>query len=261
MVVDNSTSIQRRGPGSSGDATVVDLTPGTTVDVRGRFLNGMLRADRVQLGDRQEGRIEFEGVITSVDGNMVFVDTESGAVAVVLITDNTEVRGNLIPGAFVEVEGLLNDQLWVVAEQAKVDDDGDRDADDDNSDDDNDAETRIETGREIQLRPVNSGSGLEGKAEIKFKEEDGPSQQELEVEIEDAPANTAYAIRVEFPTGSVDFGTITTNEFGRAEVEFDTSPDVDERDLLGFIPSGQDVRDIIRVQVTLDGSLVLEGSF
>ena len=270
VTLDGSTQIRRRGPGSSSDSSISDLTTGVSVDTSGRVnLDFQFYAEKVRIGDRPEGEAEIEGVVTSVDGDLVFVDIEAGGIVGVVVTDTTEVRGDIVPGAFVEVEGDLNDQLQIVSREFSVDVDGDRDADDDHrgdgdddgGDDGGDDDGRVEIGREIPLLSVESGAEIHGKAEFKYKEEDGPAQQEFEVEFEDAPANTSYAVWVEFTSGAVEFGTLTTDEFGSADVEFDSSPEIDERDLNAVMPAGSDVRDIISVEIRQDGSLVLAGSF
>ncbi len=278
ILVDDLTVIQRRGRGHNAAATVADLSLGTLVDARGRFVDGLRRTDRVAIGSRlvESGQIEFEGRVTAVDGDLVFVDTEGGGTAVVQIHEGTDIKDTVVVGVFVEVEGGLDERLFVLADEIKVDHDGNRDAhrdddrhgdrDDDRDDDrdgdhdgDRDTDEPIEEGVAIFLDAVGAEAGLEGKADIRFRQEDGAAQQKLEVEIEDALAGTSYGIRVEFPSGTFDFGTITTDESGRAEVEFETSPDHDERDLDAVIPAGLDVRDVIRVQITLDGTVVLEG--
>ena len=270
IVVDDLTVIQRRGRGSSDVAILADLAAGTLIDARGRFVDGLRRTDRVTIGNRlaESGRIEFEGRVTAIDGDLVFVDTEGGGTAVVEINEGTKIIGPVGVGAFVEIEGGLDERLFVLADEIKVDRDGNRDADDDDDrddnggdDDDNGADRRIEEGVEIFLDVVGTNTGLEGKAEIRFRREDGATQQKLEVEIEDAPTATTYGIQVEFSTGTFSFGTITTDGFGRAETEFETSPVVNERDIDAFMPAGQDVRDVIRVQITLNGTVVLEGRF
>ncbi len=266
ILVDDLTVIQRRGRGHNAAATVADLSLGTLVDARGRFVDGLRRTDRVAIGSRlvESGQIEFEGRVTAVDGDLVFVDTEGGGTAVVQIHEGTDIKDTVVVGVFVEVEGGLDERLFVLADEIKVDHDGNRDAhrDDDRDGDhdgDRDTDEPIEEGVAIFLDAVGAEAGLEGKADIRFRQEDGAAQQKLEVEIEDALAGTSYGIRVEFPSGTFDFGTITTDESGRAEVEFETSPDHDERDLDAVIPAGLDVRDVIRVQITLDGTVVLEG--
>ncbi len=54
---------------------------------------------------------------------------------------------------------------------------------------------------------------------------------------------------------------MTTSNLGRAEVEFDSSPEANQIQINNLLPSGKDVRDIQQVQLTLNGTVVLQASF
>ena len=167
------------------------------------------------------------------------------------------VRGNLVVDALVEVEGFLNGQLHVIADEVKVDAHKNGDAGDDNDGDRDDSKVA----REVALSNVAGNAGIEGKAKFKHELEDSGAQQEFKVEIEDTLADTTYGILVDFGDGGVDFGAMTRNSRGRVEMEFDSSPKANEIQINNLFPSGKDVRDIQQVQVTLKGMVVMEANF
>ncbi|MCH8173722.1 MAG: hypothetical protein IIC59_00920 [Proteobacteria bacterium] len=86
-------------------------------------------------------------------------------------------------------------------------------------------------------------------------------EQELEIELEDATAGGTYTILVFFGDESVALGSITANDHGIIEAEYETGADDPDRDLSALLPDGRDVRDITGVQILLDGNVVLEGDF
>ncbi len=239
------------------------LAVGDLVDAKGRVVDNVFTAKRIIVGKRREGHVEFDGAITQINGGTIIVTTRrSGASLTVIINDSTSVRGNLVMDALVEVEGFLNQQLQVIADEIKVDTNGNGDAgDDDQGRDDDDDRNDTEIAREVSLSNIAANAGIEGKAKFKHKLEDNGTQQELEIEIEDAPAETTYGILVDFGDGGVDFGSMTTSNLGRAEVEFESSPGANQTQINNLIPSGKDVRDIQQVQLTLDGTVVLQASF
>jgi uncharacterized protein DUF5666 len=263
VLANANTSIRDRALGAN--KTVDSLVVGALVDAKGRVIDNAFIARRINVGKRREGHVEFEGAITQINGGTIIVTTRrSGASLTVIINDSTSVRGNLVVDALVEVEGFLNEQLHVVADEVKVDANGNGDAgdddqgrDDDNDDDRNDSEVA----REVALSNIAGNAGIEGKAKFKHELEDNGTQQEFEVEIEDALAETTYRILVDFGDGGVDFGSMTTSSLGRVEVEFDSSPEANEIQINNLLPSGKDVRDIQQVQVTLNGTVVMEANF
>ncbi|MCH8264728.1 MAG: hypothetical protein IIC10_04955 [Proteobacteria bacterium] len=132
----------------------------------------------------------------------------------------------------------------------------------DDSDAGNDVDNEggsIEVGAEISLN--SASSELNGKAETRYRETDGSVSQKFEIEIEDAVAGASYVIVVLFGSESVEFGSITANDLGVAEVEYETGDDDPDLDLSALLPDGRDVRDITGVQILLDGNVVLEGDF
>ena len=138
---------------------------------------------------------------------------------------------------------------------------GNNDDDDDSNDDDNsnDSSDPVEVGAEIKLE--SDFSEVSGKAETGFKDINGKVEQEFEVELEDAVAGTVFTLVVSFDDNAVEFGTITVNDLGRAEVKFRNGDDDPEQDLTALLPDGSDVRDITRIQIVIDGDVVLEGDF
>ncbi len=236
---------------------------GQLIDAKGRVVNDVFVARRIMLGQRREGHVEFDGAITQDDNNLLSVETHNGTILSVVIDGGTKVRGDLSVGAYVEVDGFLNEQLQVVADKIKIDSDGNGDAGDDDRRDKrgHDDENESEVVREVSFQNIGASSGIKGKAKFKHEREDSDIEQELEIEIERAVANTTYRIGVEFGAGVVDFGTLTTNNRGRVKVEFEDSPESDQVQINNLFPDGKDVRDIQHVQITLDGSPVLNANF
>lgn len=263
VLVNSATRIRDRSRDS--DVTMDFLAVGELIDAKGRAVDGVFMARRIMLGQRREGHVEFDGVISQNDDNLLAVVTHNGTTLSVVIDGDTKIRGELSVAAYVEVDGFLNEQLQVVADKIKVDDDGNGDAGDDDrrdkrghDDDDND---KSEVAREVSFQNVSDSSGLEGKAKFKHKLEDNGIEQKLEIEIEHAVANTTYGISVDFGEGGVDFGTLTTNDRGRVEIKFGNSAKSGQIPIDNLLPDGKDVRDIQYIKITLDGTLVMEANF
>lgn len=100
---------------------------------------------------------------------------------------------------------------------------------------------------------VNSAAGVTLVAKYKESPENGLIDQTLEVQVENAPANTLLHIRVE----NSELGTMTTDAFGRATARFDrfgVRPDAQGRPHGPRIETG----DVIRVYA---GSQGINASF
>ena len=95
--------------------------------------------------------------------------------------------------------------------------------------------------------------------ETRYRVENDEVDQKFEVELEDAPPGTVYSILVFFGGDSVDFATLTVDDLGNAEAEFETGDDDEEGELPALLPDGLDVRDITAVQILREGDVVLEG--
>ena len=261
VLVSSATRIRDRSRDEDGTADA--LIVGQLIDAKGRFVDGSFVARRIMLGQRREGHVEFDGVIMQGDSNLLSVETHNGTILSVVIDGDTKIRGDSSVGAYVEVDGFLNEQLQVVADKIKVDDDGNGDAGDDDRRDrrgHDDDEDKSEIVREVSFQNIVDSSGIEGKAKYKYEIKRDGIEQELEIEIEHAAANTIYGIGVEFGEGVVDFGTLTTNDRGRDQVEFEDSPKSGQVQLNNLLPEGKDVRDIKQIQITLVGSPVLKAS-
>jgi hypothetical protein len=233
------------------------------VDARGIWRSGVLTATHIKVGRRGDDsiRVEFEGRITSIQGNRLEVNVGGAGAAIVLITPTTRVRGTLALQRFVEVDGTLNAQLEVVASEIKVDANGNDDADDDDDDDDDDNDDEFE--RKMTLSPVSAGIAGRGEAEIEFERDGTRIEQSFEVELKDSTPNADHRIFVEiFGYGTVDFGSTRTDSGGDIKVKFSGTPNAGERNLTPLLPPGRDVRNIIRVQITnAVGVPLLEGRF
>lgn len=265
VLVNSATRIRDRS--RDQDGVIDSLVVGELIDAKGRVVDDVFVARRVMLGQRREGHVEFDGVITQSENNLLKVVTHNGTTLGVVINGDTRIRGELLVGAYVEVDGFLNEKLEVVADKIKVDGDGNGDAGDDDRrdkrghDEDDDDENKLEVVREVSFQNVSDSSGLEGKAKFKHELEDNGVEQELEIEIEHAAANTSYGISVDFGDGVVDFGTLTTNDRGRVKVEFEDSPKSGQVQINDLLPDSKDVRDIQQVQITFEESPVLEANF
>lgn len=280
ITLNSSTAITRRGNADGNSVAPTDLIVGDEVNVRGGLADGLLLAARIHVGNREQGTIELEGEISAITESGFTLQVEGGGSADIIVDGDTSVSGEIAPDTFVEVEGQLNGDLSIIAFEVVIDVDGDGDADDDNQrgkrgdnrsangkansndndDDDSDSGTdSIDVGAEITL--ASDSTEINGKAETSYKDENGEVEQEVEVELEDADAGTVFTLVVVFGEQSVEFGTLTADELGSAEAEFKTGDDDPGEDLLSLLPAGLDVRDITAVQLTTDGSIVLEGSF
>lgn len=286
VTLDSSTAITRRGSGNGNAVLPTELVVGDEVNVRGGLADGALRGERIHVGNREQGIIELEGEISAITESGFTLNIEGGGSTDIIVDDSTAVRGDIAVDAFVEIEGQLNSNLSVIAFEVVIDVDGDGDADDDNQrgrrgsgnsgngngngnngngngnsgdDDDDDDNESIDVGAEITLS--SDSSDVSGKAETSYEEENGEVEQELEIELEDAAAGTIFTLTVFFGEESVEFGTTTADELGLVEVKFETGDDDADQDLSTLLPDGLDVRDITAVQVLVDGSIVLEGSF
>jgi hypothetical protein len=251
VLVNANTKIERRGP--AGGFTASDLVVGMQVDVSGNEEENKLVAKRVKVGNRDSDvvRVRFEGKIDSIKDANFFVDTDGGGMVEVITNSSTKIIGTLAVGKTVDVRGTLNSDLKVVAETVKVDGEGEDDRDNKGN----------KTHKEIRLSPATAADAARGSAEIEYELEDGKLEQEFEVEIEKAQPNKDYKIRVEISTAAVDFGALTTDSRGRGKVKFGSHPKGQERDINKLLPSGKDVRNFTKVQITLDGKVVMEGSF
>ena len=256
VLVNDDTAISRRGPDEG--VTAADLAAGMVADVRGVYDEPQLIATRLKVGNREsEGVVvEFEGVISAMEDSTLQVDTEGVGAAAVVVTDETRVRGTLEVGKFVEVKGALNEALAVVAEEIKVDKDGDGDADDDHREGD---EERSKTRHEIRLR---GESSLEGEVEIQFFREGNGFQQRFEVEFHNAEPNATYSIRVFIGDDALDVGTVRASGGGRVKVRFRTHGAGEDRNIGLLLPDDHTIQDITRVEIIdAEGNVVLTGTF
>ena len=87
-------------------------------------------AARIHVGSREQGSIELEGEIVAVTDTGFTIDIRGGGTTDIIVDDDTSVSGDIVEGAFVEIEGQLNSEFAVLA--FEVVDDVDGDADDDN---------------------------------------------------------------------------------------------------------------------------------
>ena len=232
IIVPPDAAITRRGSRSGNNIAAQELLVGDLVNIFGTYQEMSLVARRIHVGNRSQGLIELDGVITglavagdTVSSIMVLVGETTEAT--VLIDENTHIGGSLAENVFVEVKGQLDENLNVLGFEIIVDEDGDGDADDDNqrgrglgkgkgkgngngggnsNDDDDGPEIEIEA--ETSLAAISSD--LKGKAKAGYEQDGDEVEQEFEVEIEDAMPGSSYSIQVEFGATTVDFGALST---------------------------------------------------
>ncbi|MEZ5489728.1 MAG: DUF5666 domain-containing protein [Gammaproteobacteria bacterium] len=250
---DASTLVVPRS--NSAIADLSGLQTGDDISVNGRLEEGILQARQIHTGDRQHGDIEFDGILLGISGTSASIEILTGLVLDVEIDGDTSLRGNPTAGDFVEFEGRFNATLNLIAHKIAAD----RDGDDDVSSDDGNNSDDIELGMEIPLQATNSS--LSGKAEIRYRDRSGSIDQKLEVEMEDSAPGVLYSILVYFDGPGIEFGNLTTDQFGEARAEFEVDDNVTGIDLALLLPSGKTVLDISLVEILLGEIVVLEGVF
>ena len=111
--------------------------------------------------------------------------------------------------------------------------------------------------KEVRLLPVSAGTTLEGEAKIEF-EHDGKNEQLLEVEIDEGQPAKEYRVLVTFgAAGTVDFGPFVAEGDGEADIKFSTKPSGKDRSLTPLLPSGKDIRDVTKIQITDSNKVVI----
>jgi len=264
VLLDDDSRITRRG--HEDRLSPADLPVGTDVDVRGSNRDGQMVARALLVGTRQEDstRVRFEGVVASTPGSSLMIDTEGGGLAVVLLSSSTEIRGILTQGTRVEVKGNLNERLEVEAQIIRVENAGDDKGNDSGGDDkgtdpgadDKGNDAPVLVSKAIMLTATAAGAGSRGSAEVEFEMESGKVSQRLTVEVEDAMPKADFHIIATLSSSEVvDLGVLSTDSKGKAKTRLSL-------DASGSpLPAGKDVRDIARIQITLNGSVILQGSF
>lgn len=254
---DVGTVVVPRHPGAADSLSA--LQAGDEISINGRLEEGAMQARQIHTGERSHGEIEFDGTLQAISANSATIRLMNGIEVLVVIDGNTRLRGTPTAGDFVEFEGYFDSALNLIAVKLAPDDDGDQDADDDFPDDNgNTPGDDIELGTEVALLAVNSS--LSGKVETRYRDRAGNVDQKLEVEVEDSAPGITYALKVHFADQVVDFGTLTTNQFGEASVEFEVDDNVTGLDLAPLLPAGKSVLDVDAVEVLLNGEIVLVGN-
>jgi len=261
--VDEETDIIRRASGRGNDIPPSELAIGDIVNVSGGLKNDFLHAVRVHVGNRLEGEIELEGEISAVNEGDIVVLIDGAIPIMVVIGENTSVSGDLIVGAYVEVEGQFNEFLAVLGFEIVVDEDGD--ADDDNNrgrrgdHNPNDDNTKIASKIKLQ----SDSDDITATASFRYIERNTKIKQKVEIEIEEGSAHSNYTIIVVFGVTEANFGLLTTDDSGDSgdgEVEFENDDDGSDN-LTSLIPIDMDVTDITSIKILEGDNIVLEGSF
>ena len=118
--------------GVAEDATIIingeeavfeDLEAGQRSRMSGDVDEGTITATRVRVfGPRDAlARVRFQGVVTNIEESLVEVQIAGLAAATpVILTEDTEITGDLSVGALVRVSGHLTPELMVVANRIQV---------------------------------------------------------------------------------------------------------------------------------------------
>jgi len=107
--------------------TFGDLEVGQFVKVEGMVEGDSMVAYEIKVGVPANGyaRVNFEGIIEQIDieegePSLLHVRTLGGRIAMVLITDDTDIKGTPAVGVRIKVIGVLNEELQVVARKIMV---------------------------------------------------------------------------------------------------------------------------------------------
>ncbi|MDT8429557.1 MAG: DUF5666 domain-containing protein [Pseudomonadales bacterium] len=120
VLVDIDTKITRPGSGLGNRVSPFELVVGDKINVRGEFDGESLWADRIHVGNRLLGQIELDGEVIGATPDGFTINISHGGSAMVIIDVDTEIRGQLVEGALVRVEGMLNEELAILASEVTV---------------------------------------------------------------------------------------------------------------------------------------------
>lgn len=248
----SETRITQRGSGMGNAVPMSAISVGSTVDLYGHYEDRLI-VDRLHIGSRQLGNIEFDGEVLMVDGDTVTVLPEEGGEITVIVNSETNVAGELAPGAFIEVEGMLDQELSVVASSIGVDTDEDGDADDDHRRyRDVDTPEQAMARFSATLTPVQTDSTLSGSVRFNFP----PVEKTLHLEVEGASPNVTMSVMLIAANRVLDLGTIETDAEGEVEVTL-TFGDAGAPSL----PQSVAIGEIQEIELSVDGAPVLTGVF
>lgn len=268
---DETTDITRRAGRAGNRIPAAELAVGDVVNMSGVYEGLSLHAVRIHVGNRPQGEIEITGIIESLVPDaqnptslLLVIDEAAGAKATVLIDENTTIAGTLAVGVLVEVDGILDPSLQVLALDILVDEDGDGEADDDHRRGHGPGAGGQDNGPAIKKKTalLSSGDSMSGQARVSFVQAGNVARQSLEIKIEEAPTGAEYSVKVYFGSTEVIFGTLTADGEGEARIRFATGAHGVEVELAPLLPTGLSVLDISRLKI-LDGaaSVILEGEF
>ena len=251
VYVGSSTRITQRGVGLGNAVPAENLTAGSQVDVHG-YYDDMLIAQRIHVGSRLLGQIELDGEATAVSDTQLTVTLDDGGEVTVIIDADTEIGGMLEEGVYIEVEGMLNADLEVVATEIVVDTDGDGDADDDNGRPDIELPGVVTSRFSAMLEAVEADSSLSGSVKLDFP----PIEKTIEIKVTGADAGTEMSVHLLASDTVIDLGTVVADSEGKIDAELDYSADA-----IALLPTDIGPGDIDEIELSIDGTVVLRGSF
>lgn len=98
---------------------VDESSSGLTVKVEALIDNGAIIAKTIKVLSRFVS-ISLEGTVESFDGSTLELNLGDGVVLTVVVTTETEMRGEVTPGALVQLKGFINSDLVVEALRIRV---------------------------------------------------------------------------------------------------------------------------------------------
>lgn len=260
VFADESVLLTGKGTTAASTMQLADFEAGDQIDVYGYF-DEALFVERIGTGVRQNGQFELDGVVVEIpDENTLLIELEDGGQITVVITDDSELSGEITLGAFVEVEGMLNADLAIEAHELVVDADNDGDADDDHDrarhggDPDVIGNPNSSTVTAVLSAADSGDSSATGEISVSI----APNGQEVEVEISGASPNTVHTVHILVAGVAIELGTLETDEEGEAELDLDS---IGNSPGSLPLPSGTSVDELTDVEVSVDGTIVLSGTF
>ncbi len=99
-----------------------EIQPGDVVKVEGQVTDTALVARQIKVGIAAPpfARVRLQGTVREINGGQVLIELPGNQLALVLITQDTVVRGRLAVGVKVKVRGVLTPSLAVEAHEIEV---------------------------------------------------------------------------------------------------------------------------------------------
>lgn len=237
--------------------TFENLAVNDRLDVHGYF-DGALIAQTAYTGMRQVGFFEFDGIIDELlTDNTIRLALADGSSMTLLLTENSEVTGDLVVGAFVEVEGMLNADLQVEVHELVVDVDNDGDADDDHK-------RKISNGPRVIDNPNSTtvsalltspdgDTSLSGAIQISI----APNGQHLALTLSGSTPETQHDIHILVNGVAVHVDSVVSDDQGNASIVLQSQGNSPASLLFDM---GTQLSELSIVEISVNGTVVLSGN-